>query len=278
MSTAKQRVSTALKKFQHRPSVQIGTLGNTSGVVDVPGKPNYVYVTIPGSGTLVVYNERVAAVPGQPVELGRDPLEPDQYQVVNVHRYPQVNSTPSSAPVGLGVTKHASTHNWSGTDPVYIEKRQLMPLRATAIGDMNVFVTRETAYYDGGWQFVSGTNLDMSAYVPATGSLYALIYKDTDERIKVNPSGTLRDALTLTLGDAPQPYPGTVPLALVRLYGGQTGAFDNPSATDIVDVRQLFSPVSLIQGTVITGSVSANVHIPITISGTMYYLLASTTP
>src|ERR1035437_4024156 len=107
MSTARQRVSTALKKFQHKPSIIVGTLGNTSGAVDVPGKPNYVYVTIPGSGTLVVYNERVAAVPGQPVELGRDPLEPDQYQVINVHKYPQVDTSASTPEIAGMPGKHA---------------------------------------------------------------------------------------------------------------------------------------------------------------------------
>lgn len=244
MSTSRQRVSAALKRFQPKPKVQIGTLGNVAGVVDVPGKSNYVYVTIPGSGTLVVYNKRIAPVPGMPVEIGRDPLEPDLYQVIDIHKYPSVSTTPL-APGGQPAP-HAPTHNWAGTDPVYIEKRQLMPLRATAIGGMNVFVTRETAYYDGDWQFISGTNLDMSGYVPATGSLYALIYKDVDEVIKVNVTGsTLKDALTLTLQDAPQPYSGTVPIALVQLYGGQSGIFDGASATDIVDIRQLWSPVLL---------------------------------
>jgi len=70
MSTGKQRIQTALKKFQHKPSVSVGTLGNPAGVVDVPGKTNYVYVTVPGSGTLVVYNERVAPIPDLPVEIG----------------------------------------------------------------------------------------------------------------------------------------------------------------------------------------------------------------
>src|ERR1035437_385892 len=106
MSTARQRVSTALKKFQHKSSIVVGTLGNTSGAVDVPGKPNYVYVTVPGSGTLVVYNERVAAIPGQPVELGRDPLEPDLYQVINVHKYPQVDSSASSPVIAGTPAEH----------------------------------------------------------------------------------------------------------------------------------------------------------------------------
>ena len=277
MSTGRQRIQTALKKYQHKPLISVGTLGNTSGIVSVPGKPNYVYVTVPGSGTMVVYNERVAPVPGLPVELGRDPLEPDQYQVINVHRYPQTDTTASPIASGGMAGKHASTHNWFGNDPVYIEKRQLMPFRATATGDMNVFVTRDVAYYDGGWRFISGTNLDMSGYVPATGSLYALVYKDTNEVIRVSTSGTLRDTSTLTLLDAPQPYPGTVPMALVRLYSGQSGVFDNPNVTDIVDVRQLFSPLPNIQNVIISGTVSSNVHIPILISGTMYYLLASTT-
>lgn len=242
MPNAKQRIATALKKYQKHPLISTGTLGNSLGVVSVPGKPNFVYVNIPGSGVAIVYNKRVANIPSLPVDVGRDVVEPDLYQVLNVHHYP--SSDPNNIQ-GLGsIPNHGSSHTWGGTDPVYVSKRQLMPLRPTPIGGMNVFITREVAYYDGEWEGITGQVVDMTPYLPETGSHYALIYKDTDESFVVNSSGTLRDTLTLNLLDAPQPYPGTVPIALIRLYAGQSGILEGSNDTDLVDVRRLFEPLT----------------------------------
>lgn len=240
MSTARQRVATALKKYQKHPITQTGTLGNSLGVVAVPGKVNYVYVSIAGSGVEIVYNKRVANIPSLPVDVGRDPIEPDLYQVLNVHHY--ATGDPS-VPLGWGsIPPHGPTHNWVGGDPVYIEKRQLMPLRPMIAGGMNVFVTREVGRYDYEWMQISGQYFNFANAVPETGSRFAMLYVDTDGTLGAL-TGTVQSLTTMTLDSVPAPYPGTVPIALVRLYAGQSGIVEGFNDTDIADVRRIFDPI-----------------------------------
>lgn len=237
-----QRIKRVLNKYQRKPITQQGILGNEVGVIAVPNRTDYVYVRIAGMNALPVYNKRVPLILDLPVDVGYDPLEPKNFQVLNIHRYPQGGGR---GLVDVATILHGKTHNWAGIDPVYIEKRQLMPLRPTPMGGMNLYVTREVTYYDDKAVVVTGQQLDLASYVPATGSWLVLIYKDTDELVKVSTGGALKDIFTLSLSDAPQAYPGTVPIALIRLYGGQSGIAEGYNDTDIIDVRQLFSPIDL---------------------------------
>lgn len=247
-----QRIRLALQKYQHKPDTQQGILGNAVGEISVPNRVDYVYVRVAGLGTISVYNKRVPLILDLPVDVGYDPLEPKNFQVLNIHRYPQGGGR---GLVDVSTILHGKTHNWAGIDPVYIEKRQLMPLRPTPMGGMNVYITREVAYYDDKAVVVTGQQLNLAPYVPATGSWLVLLYKDTDEIVKVSTGGALKDIFTLSLDDAPQAYPGTVPIALVRLYGGQTGIAEGYGDTDLIDVRQLFSPLDL------TGTSSSGGHV-----------------
>lgn len=237
-----QRIRQVLSRYQRKPNPQQGILGNEIGEISVPNRVDFVYVRVAGLGTISVYNKRVPLILDLPVDVGYDPLEPKNFQVLNIHRYPQGGGR---GLVDVATILHGKTHNWAGIDPVYIEKRQLMPLRPTPLGGMQLYVTREVTYYDDKAVIVTGQQLDLTPYIPATGSLMVLIYKDTDEIVKVQTGGVLRDIFSLTLADAPQAYPGTVPIALIRLYGGQTGIAEGYNDTDLIDVRQLFSPIDL---------------------------------
>lgn len=235
-----QRIRQVLSRYQRKPNPQQGILGNEIGEISVPNRVDFVYVRVAGLGTISVYNKRVPLILDLPVDVGYDPLEPKNFQVLNIHRYPQGGGR---GLVDVATILHGKTHNWAGIDPVYIEKRQLMPLRPTPLGGMQLYVTREVTYYDDKAVVVTGQQLDLAPYVPATGSLMVLLYKDTDEIIKIRTGGVLKDIFTLALSDAPQAYPGTVPIALIRLYGGQTGIAEGYNDTDLTDVRQLFSPI-----------------------------------
>lgn len=249
------RIRKALNRYQRKPIKQQGILGNEVGVISVPNRVDYVYVRIAGLGTIAVYNKRVPLILDLPVDVGYDPLEPKNFQVLNIHRYPQGGGR---GLVDVSTILHGKTHNWAGIDPVFLEKRQLMPLRPTPIGGMGLYVTREVAYYDDRSVSVTGQQFDLTPYVPATGSLMVLIYKDVDEIVKIQTGGVLKDIFSLTIADAPQAYPGTVPIALVRLYGGQTGIAEGISDTDLVDIRPLFSPTPL-TGTVDSNAIHVNV-------------------
>lgn len=247
-----EKIRRTLNKYQRKPNPQQGILGNEVGTIVVPNRIDYVYVRVAGLGTIAVYNKRVPLILDLPVDVGYDPLEPKNFQVLNIHRYPQGGGR---SLVDATTILHGSTHNWAGIDPVFIEKRQLMPLRPTPMGGMNIYVTREVTYYDDNAVLVTGQQLNLAPYVPATGSWLVLLYKDVDEIIRISTGGILKDIFSLSLDDAPQAYPGTVPIALVRLYGGQTGIAEGYQDTDLIDVRQLFSPIDL------TGTSSGGGHV-----------------
>lgn len=254
MGKAKQRYLRAIRKFQQVPKVQNGILGNSAGVVAVPNKIDTVYVTIPGTGTREVYNKRVANVPGMPVQIGYDPLEPKVYQVLGVINYPVPSSTSLATSTS---SRHASTHNWSGNDPVFIEKRQLMPYRPTPIGGMYVYLGRDVDWRGQQWLYYTGSALDLSPAIPTTGSRYALVYaKETGGHGIL--TGTVRDLATLALSDVPTPIPGTTPLSIIRLYSGQTGIIEGLNDTDLVDVRQMFPPIW--PNIYVTGTFNVDVH------------------
>lgn len=241
MGKAKQRLNAALHRYQRHTELQNGVLGNVAGIVAVPNKANMVYVTVSGSGVREVYNKRVPLVPGLPVHIGYDPLEPKIYQVLDSVSYPQANY--NAYQTINGSTTHGASHNWAGTDPVFIEKRQLMPLRATPMGSMQVYVGRDTVWMGDEWIYYTGHSINLSSLVPITGSRYALIYANETGGSGIL-TGTVRDLQTLVLSDVPAPLPGTVPIAVIRLYAGQTAIQEGLTDTDVVDVRRIFDPIS----------------------------------
>ena len=239
MGKAKRRYKQALTKYQRTPETQRGTLGNVLGIVAVPNQPDMVYVIVPGLGVREVKNTKVANIPGTPVKIGYDPLEPNIFQVLDTASYPQTYNAPQYT---NSVGTHGSTHNWAGNDTVWVEKRQLMPLRITPIGAMSVFLSRDILWNTNQWVEYSGQTLDLTSAIPSTGSRYALIYGSLGGGYGIL-TGTTRDLLTMDISDIPYPLEGSIPLAAIRLYGGQTGVAEGLSDTDIIDVRRMFDPI-----------------------------------
>ena len=238
MGKAQRRYLRAISRFQKIPESQSGTLGNSRGIVLVPDKTDMVYVTLPGTGTREVYNKRVANVPGSPVKVGYDPLEPKIYQVLGTISYPQPSG---STQYTKATSSHGFTHNWAGGDTVWVDKRQMMPLRVTPLGGMEVYLSRDVFWSHDSWSIYTGHSVDLTDAVPVTGSYYAMIYANPQGGSGII-TGTLRDLLSLSVNDVPNPLPGTVPLAMIRLYAGQTGIIEGLNDTDVIDVRESYSP------------------------------------
>lgn len=272
---SKQKVRSVFNKYQKIPNSKPGLLGNGAGVVDDPSRTGYVFVRIAGSPPISVVNKRCASINDLSVWVGYDPLEPSVLQILSVRSIQR-----GSGGVGVGqslqVGKHGDTHSWEGRDPAYSDIRLLMPFRPQANGTMFLNMYRGISFLDGEWRGVTGQNINMSAYVPSTGALYSLVYVNTVGLLDA-VTGSLKDVDTLYPSDAPDPIPGTIPVALVRLWSGMSGIVEARTGTDIADVRWPGLYTDRIGTAIGTGTPTANLTIPITISGTTYYLLASTT-
>jgi hypothetical protein len=256
--TKKKLIHDLRKKFsslQQTQKVIYGLLGDAFGQVDVPGRPNYVYIRIPGYPLSTVYNDRVKPKMDLPVLCGYDPIQPDLFQILST-RTSQPRLVNSTKPV-YAVPPHARTHEWmavqAGEDVTFTHLRQLMPYRPTILGGMTMHYYRNVAWIGDEWQLISGTLIDYTEAIPITGSRYMLTYLDVDGHIKSMTGTTVGDITLLDMDDIPNPIPGTIPLAAVRLYGWQTGLIEARSDTDLIDLRWNFFDTSLKSSNYLTG-------------------------
>lgn len=229
--TLKRKLQQVLAGKQDAVKVFPAVLGNAAGVVSVGGKPNYVYVTM-GDITLTAYNTRVAPQPGLPVYVGYEAGQPGLLQVLGVRAVEDadgVYQTPG----------HHKLHEFpTGADIVWVQLRQMMPLRITPAGGMNIAVYRGVVWTGSGYQVISDT-VDLTPYRPtASGKArYVLVTINTSGAVQIT-AGSEVNLSALTLTDIPAMPSGTsYVLGAIRLYALQTAIQEAATDTDIVDLR-----------------------------------------
>jgi hypothetical protein len=242
----RNRIKQTLDKRQKRLTGQPAVIGTPAGIVDVPGKPNYVYVQMAGS-IIDVLNVRVPSAAGLSVRVGFDPLQPNLLQVLSQRNI-------SSGQNGSGVPtvqSHHKEHEYPlGRDIVYSQLRQFMPFRVAPAGGFTVSVYRGIAYGDTAWHVVqpptptvglpaAATTLDLSSYVVTTsGKAVLVLISLSTAGALVTTAGSQVDIRSLTTADIPAAPAGTSHvLAAVRMYYGQLAINENIYGSDIVDLR-----------------------------------------
>jgi hypothetical protein len=229
-----------LHKFRLHPKVFPAIMGDDNGNVKVKNRANYVYVRISGQPATAIFNNRVAPMLDLPVMVGYDDAEPTKFQVLSVREFAgKFNGTQGN--VNLTTPAHHKTHEWfvdgGGNDVVFVQQRQFLPMRPAANNTTQLLVYRGFGYMNNNWVGVTGQYFDVADAIPWTGAYFGLIYVDTDGTLDML-TGTLKNLATLGIGDIPKPIVGTIPIAAVRMYGGQTGISEFKDATDLVDLRQ----------------------------------------
>ncbi len=216
-----------------------GLLGDGSGNVAVPGLQNYVYVRIAG-GVIQVFNNRVPLVNDLPVVVGYDPLVPGRLQVLSTQADLGIMSqviTPSSgfAP--------SSRYRWmdpnGGEDPLFVEQRQMMPLRLYPAGGLSVAVYPAVVKTPRGYYLVGGnTTYDLTSLLPSSeGVRFIVFYLDDQGQIQYQAGNTVAWN-DFDLSQLPQLGGNAVYLiGAVRLYYGQTEIREGRVNTDILDLR-----------------------------------------
>lgn len=234
----------ARRRFPLPRVILPGQLGDGYGNVKT-AVPNYVYCRISGR-IETVYNDVVPAVNDYLVDCGRD----DSAETPGIFR---VLGTRTQAPAGPNVTvqmvgKHAPSHELfapnGGTDPIWIDGRQIKDLQVMPAGGMLIQIYQGVVWSGSAYLMVNLSTADMTAHIPASAGQAALVL------ITVNTSGaiiatkgtefTLASVATdnAMLANKPATPANTArELALVRVYNGQTAVQIGRDNNDITDLR-----------------------------------------
>lgn len=215
-------------------------IGDGQGNVAVSGRPGYIYVRTDDQ-VIPCLNVRLPSINNYPVMVGYDYLNPDTFQVLDTN-LSAVAFGDSGEIIYSPLTDHHETHEYlAGHDVVQVHLRAFMPLRVYPKTGFTVTVFRGVApTATGGWVVIATTDIDLSSEQPASGYCWVLVYVDETGALATLTGTTILDA-SFSLDDAPEPLPGTFPLAAVRLYDSQTEIEENTTTTDIVDLRFLQS-------------------------------------
>ena len=238
MSKARRIVKQKLESKQDALSGIPAITGNQAGVVAVPGRTGYIYTRV-GDQVVEVFNNRVATIADIPVTIGVEPYAPNLLQVLSLR---SSGATSSNAARALSVPSHHTKHEWPSEDTVFVDLRQLMPLRVSPAGDYKIFVHRAVVAIGDTILKVEPTEtVDLYSLVPITPDYarYVLITLDTSGEVSTT-AGTEVDVDDLDLSDIPARPAGHRRLAAVRLYYGQSAIVEAITTNDIIDLRWNF--------------------------------------
>jgi len=84
---------------------------------------------------------------------------------------------------------------------------------------------------------LSIATLSLSSSVPRSGARYSLVRVDADGTVDVQDGTAVASYLELGWSDVPKVADGYAPLAVVRLYSGQTSLSKLYSSPDVFDLR-----------------------------------------
>jgi hypothetical protein len=240
MATLQEARQTIAKRFgskQDRLDAWPAYLGNEDGTV-AGSRQGYVYVRYPTltSAAVEVYNGGVPEVAGLRVMIGYRPENPNLIQALGVADIRTEIS--SDTPYGT-LPSHGRQHFWTGSDPVYIDFRQITGLRVYPGSGIEInvyegFIQRADEVIE-----IPAETISLTSSVPSTDGQgrYTLISIDSTGDIIVTDGTAVDDYTALTVADIPATPSGNFRLAAVRLYYGQTTISDRAELSDIFDLR-----------------------------------------
>jgi hypothetical protein len=221
--------------------------GDGAGTVQVPGRPEYIYVRIQGIKT-VVYNDRIGdAYDNQMLMVGYDDVNPDLFQVLDTRKHEGVDLSGYYGRVSRHHWRHEYGNLQGGDDVVYSDIRQIMPLRVGAGTGISVYFWPGMILDYDGWSLGGMPySLSLLSYQPTTAgyACWVLIGWDEHEGKLYYLKSAEKDSVSaLYHSDIPIPPTNIEPLAAIRLYQGQTVIDDAGGyMSDIVDLRLAVKP------------------------------------
>jgi hypothetical protein len=242
MANLRREFQSVLNKKLDKPDVQPGLLGDGMGTV-ATGDPGKVYVRVNGQRAVAAC-QGVEYVNDLAVWVGRSVYNPTIYQVLEE----RVVGTSYASSGGIG--QHRDTHLYGGTDTVWIDGRQWLPLRLYATGVvMEIGIIPWFVYIDGMPKLIGTDNLD-GTYTPETVNLldymvttdgnarFVLIIID-NTGVVVATAGTevAIDEISVETDMPALPANWKYVLGAVRMFYGQYEVLEHRTNPDLVDLR-----------------------------------------
>lgn len=225
----------------------LGILSDGNQVVEVPGRPGFVWVRLRNSFSEVsqAFNDSVAPVYNLPVRVQRDPSRPTRYRIVgrDVGRF--ANWGTSSPYLGT----HGFTHAYGagGGDVVWVDSQQItrfMVQPSGTAGSLYLTVNQGVYFYSNAFHHAGDTGTaSLLSYLPTGSSAkMVLVYLDKstgnfgieDGTSFFSSSITATSQLVEHIPNVPAAF--DVPLAAVRLISGTTALV----WANLIDVRPWF--------------------------------------
>lgn len=235
-------------------------VGDDSSGIYAP-RPGWVYVRLHGDPDAVieVFNPRTALASGMVVDLERInvPGAP-YYQIRGVSSYIWYGDSFGQTQfyqsgITGNIAAHAAQHRrgdfgTGGFDPLDIEARMLMPLRAQAQATpaMTLYVGAAYYYVNSFKRWTGGNSPAFTA--PAMSARYDLLYLGNDDQLHIQ-IGTA--AAWGAAPDFPSVPAGSIPIAFVYLTNSTTTLTES----NIVDARVILTAATSASG---TGDASAD--------------------
>jgi hypothetical protein len=238
--TQPSRIRDAVKKRfdikRDKTTIILGELGDSYGAVNDPSAPGYVYVTVYDTILSVFANQTIPRVVGLPVLIGYSDNQPDMLQVLEVRV-----KNGNSAYAGNLLGNHHQQHEWPNTDTVYVNMRQILPLRLIIVPPYSITIYPGFIWIGGHLVFIDApaSPIDLTNDLPLEEGKARFIW------FTINPLGAIVktvgdivDQATLAINTLPA-LPPTAEYVLggVRLFGGQHFISEALSGTDIFDAR-----------------------------------------
>jgi hypothetical protein len=215
--------------------------------VEVPNRPGYIYVTLNDGAVTEVLNTIAPNLMNFPVVVGYDPAQPSKNVlcVVGNRTIPVPSTTVGN---NYYVRGHHVSHEWmnidGGQDIVYIQTRQIMPLRPTPLGNWYLYINPDLQLINNQWQRVGGqifNTVNRSIQSFTSGSAgderFVLVSLDMISGSINFTNGTIKAKGTMTMADVPALPSNNSPICALRFWTGQADIIEAISQTDLADLR-----------------------------------------
>ena len=231
---------------------QLGYLGDGSGNNDAVYTSQEHFVKVRLNSTGSAYSEIYCVAPNVPmvdgllVKVGYASYAPTLFQVLGPAD-PRVDgvSTDGETPIVPGTTTgyalmapHAISHLYLGTDPVYVNWRQITPLGIFPAGGMSVRLWAGTLPRPAGTVNVATQLIDLTSHVPGSGARFVLISLDATGAVVLTDGAiNVGGFASLTSADVPVTPSGNWRTCAVVMYVGQGAIVETRSEIDFWDLR-----------------------------------------
>lgn len=221
---------------QDRAYVFPGNLGDQAGIVEVPGQPGIVSVSLLTEVVQCYAEPAIPRVPGLPVMVGYSQEQPALLQVIAVRA--------GGLELALGgnqLGSHHAQHEWPQADTVFVNTRQMLPLRITIVPPWGVTFWPGHVWIGPALYEIQAPEeeFDLQALVPTTTGKARLIWFTLDSSgVITQIDGSEVDQEDLTPSALPTfPADTWYILGAIRLFYGQTTLSEAISGTDVLDLR-----------------------------------------